>query len=316
MMQYIVSAFYQFTRLDHLPVLQQNIRTIMDESQIYGTILIAPEGINGTVSANRAATDRLFAYLRDCENFINLQTKESFYQKPPFYRSRVRIKKEIVTMGVGDLDPAQHAGIYIEPDKWDAFIGGDDVILVDTRNDYEVAIGTFKNAINPKTKSFREFPEFTKNHLTQYKDKKIAMFCTGGIRCEKSTSYLKSQGFQNVYHLQGGILKYIENMMQDDASDQDDVSWQGECFVFDQRVAVTKGLKKGAYDQCYACRMPITEQDKLSDYYIIGISCHHCHDTSTDARKKAWAQRQKQIGLSRMRGEQHIGVKFEKETAK
>ncbi len=304
-MDYIVCAFYHFTLLNDLPILQAKLRSIMDENTLKGTILIAPEGINGTVSGAAESMAQLIAWLHQDPRFATLKIKESLYHKAPFYRAQVRVKKEIITMGVGDLNPKINAGTYIEPEKWDDFIDSEDVIIVDTRNDYEIAIGSFKGAMNPKTQSFRAFPDFVKQNLGAMKQKKIAMFCTGGIRCEKSTAYLKSQGFENVYHLQGGILKYLETV---NAEKKQNSAWQGECFVFDQRVAVTHNLQKGTYDQCYACRMPITANDKLSEFYVLGVSCHHCYHQSTKTRKQGWSERQKQITLARARGHEHMGT--------
>jgi UPF0176 protein len=192
-------------------------------------------------------------------------------------------------------------GSYVKPEDWNALIEDPELVLVDTRNDYEVKIGTFKNAINPGTESFREFPAFIAENLDPSKHKKVAMFCTGGIRCEKSTSYLKSQGFDEVYHLEGGILKYLETVPQSESS------WQGECFVFDERVAVDHQLNKGQYDQCNACRMPITDEDKASEHYVHGVSCHHCYGKTSTEQRERFAERQKQIDLAKARGERHIG---------
>jgi UPF0176 protein len=204
-------------------------------------------------------------------------------------------------MGVEGIDPKQVVGTYVKPSDWNALISDPEVVLVDTRNDYEVEIGTFENAIDPKTKSFRDFPEWAKNNLDRNKHKKVAMFCTGGIRCEKSTAYMKEQGFEEVYHLEGGILKYLEDVPKEQTL------WQGECFVFDNRVAVDHDLKRGSYDQCHACRMPITEQEKALDTYAEGLSCLHCYGTVSDDQKQRFAQRQKQIELAKARGEEHIG---------
>jgi UPF0176 protein len=219
----------------------------------------------------------------------------------PFIRSKVKLKKEIVTMGVEGIDPKSVVGTYVKPEDWNALIEDPDVLVVDTRNDYEVQIGTFKNAVNPKTETFREFPAFVAAHLDPLKHKKVAMFCTGGIRCEKSTSYLKSQGFDEVYHLEGGILKYLESIAAEDST------WEGECFVFDERVAVDHQLNKGHYDQCNACRMPITAADQQSTDYVHGVSCPHCIHLTTEEQRERYAERQKQVDLAKARGEQHIG---------
>jgi len=227
--------------------------------------------------------------------------KESYVDAQPFNRTKVKLKKEIVTMGVEDIDPNDIVGTYVKPKNWNALITDPDVLLVDTRNDYEVAIGTFKGALNPNTETFREFPDYVKDNLDKAKHKKVAMFCTGGIRCEKSTAYLKQQGFDEVYHLEGGILKYLEDVPQDETQ------WEGECFVFDNRVSVDHDLDKGQYDQCYGCRMPITEGDKQHVHYQQGISCHHCFDKTDDEQKARYIERQHQIELAKKRGEEHIG---------
>ena len=219
----------------------------------------------------------------------------------PFYRTKVKLKKEIVTMGQDGIDPARVVGTYVEPKDWNALIADPDVTLVDTRNDYEVAIGSFEGAIDPSTTSFREFPDYVHRELDPKKNKKVAMFCTGGIRCEKSTAYLKEQGFDEVYHLKGGILKYLEEVPEDESM------WQGECFVFDNRVAVNHQLEKGSYDQCHACRRPITEDDKRSPLYQKGVSCPHCHGQSSERQLARFAERERQMTLSKGRGEEHIG---------
>ena len=220
----------------------------------------------------------------------------------PFYRTKVKLKKEIVTMGVEGIDPREVVGTYVKPTDWNALISDPEVVLVDTRNDYEVQIGTFEGALNPNTETFREFPEYVANNLDPEKNKKVAMFCTGGIRCEKSTAYLKEQGFEEVYHLEGGILKYLEEVPEQETM------WQGECFVFDNRVAVNHSLEKGQYDQCHACRMPITEQEMQSEQYEKGISCPHCFDKVTDEQRARFAERQRQVELAKERGEDHIGA--------
>jgi UPF0176 protein len=238
----------------------------------------------------------------------NIDTKESWDTEIPFYRTKVKLKKEIVTMGVEGIDPKQVVGTYVKPEDWNDLISDPDVVLVDTRNNYEVEIGTFKGAIDPQTTSFREFPQWAKDNLDPGKNKKVAMFCTGGIRCEKSTAYMKEQGFDEVYHLQGGILKYLEQVPKEQTL------WQGECFVFDNRVAVDHDLKRGSYDQCHACRMPITEQEKTLETYREGLSCQHCYGTVSEEQKQRFAQRQKQVQLAKARGEDHIGSAAQQDT--
>lgn len=301
MSQYVVCALYHFANLDDFEQLREPLLKSMKKNGVKGTLLLAAEGINGTISGLREGIDEVMAFLRSDARLANIVSKESFHDEAPFYRSKVKLKKEIVTMGVDGIDPKHIVGTYVKPKDWNDLISNPDVIVVDTRNDYEVAIGTFKNAVNPNTTTFREFPEFVNQELQSAKNKKVAMFCTGGIRCEKSTAYLKQNGFDEVYHLEGGILKYLEEVPQEQSL------WEGECFVFDSRVAVKHGLEKGQYDQCYACRMPITEEDKQSQYYEKGISCHHCFEEQTEEQKQRHAERQKQIAIAAEKGEGHIG---------
>lgn len=274
----------------------------MAENTVRGTLLLAPEGINGTIAGSRDGVDSILKWLDGDERFSELRRKESFTDEMPFNRAKVKLKREIVTMGVEDIDPNDITGTYVKPEDWNELISDPEVTLIDTRNEYEVGIGTFKNAINPHTTSFREFPDYAKTHLNPEKNKKVAMFCTGGIRCEKSTAYLKSLGFDQVYHLQGGILRYLEEI-EEEAS-----LWEGECFVFDDRVTVDQQLEKGQYDQCHACRMPISEQDKRSNAYVQGLSCPHCIDKQTDTQRMRFREREKQVQLAKQRGESHIGA--------
>ncbi|VAW51773.1 Rhodanese domain protein UPF0176 [hydrothermal vent metagenome] len=297
----VVSALYHFATLEDYQTLRQPLYHFMVENNIRGTLLLAQEGINGTVAGSQASITKLHAWLREDERLKNLRTKESYDDGMPFYRTRVKLKKEIVTMGVQGIDPNHIVGTYIKPEDWNDLISDPDVLLVDTRNSYEVAIGTFKNALDPKIETFRQFPDYVKKNMNPNKHKKVAMFCTGGIRCEKSTAYLKEQGFEEVYHLQGGILKYLETVSETDSM------WQGECFVFDNRVSVKHNLEKGDYDQCHACRLPITEEDKESDKYIQGVSCPSCYDKKTGAQRRRFAERERQVQLARLRGEEHIG---------
>jgi len=299
--EYVVCALYHFVRLDDYSALKQPLLKLMNHHGVKGTLLLAAEGINGTIAGKRNAVDHLLGWLRNKEAFVNLVHKESYVSAQPFNRTKVKLKKEIVTMGIEDIDPNDIVGTYVKPKDWNALIADPDVLLVDTRNDYEVAIGTFKGALNPHTETFREFPEYVKNNLDTEKHKKVAMFCTGGIRCEKSTAYLKQQGFDEVYHLEGGILKYLEDVPEKQTQ------WEGECFVFDNRVSVNHKLEKGNYDQCFGCRMPITEEDKIHVHYQQGISCHHCFDKTDDEQKARYIERQHQIELAKLRGEEHIG---------
>jgi UPF0176 protein len=297
----VVAAMYQFVTVDKPGVLREPLLKLMHDQGLHGTLLLAKEGINGTVAGSREGIDKLLDWLRDTDRFPGLSHKESYCDEMPFLRSKVKLKKEIVTMGIEGIDPKDVVGSYVKPEDWNALIENPDVVLVDTRNDYEVQIGTFKNAVNPETDSFREFPAFIAANLDPAKHKKVAMFCTGGIRCEKSTSYLKSQGFNEVYHLEGGILKYLETIPEAEST------WEGECFVFDERVAVDHQLNKGQYDQCNACRMPITEDDKQSEHYLQGVSCPHCYGKTSPEQRERFAERQKQVDLAKTRGEQHIG---------
>ncbi len=302
MAQIVVSALYHFVRLDNFQDLRTPLYHVMQDNAVRGTLLLAREGINGTIAGSREGIDRVLAWIRTVPELADVKTKESYDDEMPFYRTRVKLKKEIVTMGVEGIDPNRVVGTYVRPEDWNALISDPDVVLVDTRNAYEVAIGTFKNAIDPQTETFRQFPDYVKKHLDPKKHKKVAMFCTGGIRCEKSTAYLKEQGFEEVYHLQGGILKYLETVAEENSL------WEGECFVFDNRVSVNHKLEKGRYDQCHACRLPITEADKRSEKYRKGVSCPHCHDRLTEEQRRRFAERERQVQLARARGEAHIGA--------
>ncbi|MEE9369197.1 MAG: rhodanese-related sulfurtransferase [Pontiella sp.] len=297
----VVCALYKFVSLDDFESLREPLLTFLNDHEIRGTLLLASEGINGTVAGSREAIDALLSRLKSDPRLADLDHKESIDKTNPFYRTKVRLKKEIVTLGVEGIDPLRTVGTYVAPKDWNTLISDPETILVDTRNEYEIGIGTFKNAVNPKTDSFRNFPDYVKDNLDPDKHRKVAMFCTGGIRCEKSTAYLKELGFDEVYHLKGGILKYLEEIPEEESM------WEGECFVFDNRVAVGHDLSKGHYDQCHACRMPITEDDKLNEHYLKGVSCHHCHAASSEEQKKRFEQRERQMQLAKQRGEEHIG---------
>ena len=301
MSTYVVTALYKFVTLENFEQLRQPLNNVMEENEVRGTILLALEGINGTITGKQAGMDKVLNWLNSDERLAGFSQKSSYTENAPFKRSKVKLKKEIVTMGVEGIDPLQVVGTYVKPQDWNALISDPEVLLVDTRNDYEVEIGTFKNAVDPKTKTFREFPQYVKENLDPKKHKKVAMYCTGGIRCEKSTAYLKEQGFDDVYHLEGGILKYLEEVPQEETL------WEGECFVFDDRVAVNHQLEKGQYDQCHACRMPITEEDKSKDEYKKGVSCHHCINEVSDEQRARYQEREKQMNLAAARGQSHIG---------
>ncbi len=301
MSNYVVTALYKFVRLENFEQLQKPLLKVMEDNEVRGTLLLALEGINGTIAGSEQGINTVLNWLKSDERLNTISHKESYTDNAPFKRSKVKLKKEIVTMGIEGIDPLQVVGTYVKPKDWNALISDPDVVLVDTRNDYEIEIGTFENAIDPKTKTFREFPQYVADNLDAKKHKKVAMYCTGGIRCEKSTAYLKEQGFEEVYHLEGGILKYLEEVPQEETM------WQGECFVFDDRVAVDHQLNKGQYDQCHACRMPITEDDKTKEQYKKGVSCHHCIDNVTDEQRARYAEREKQMTLAKKRGHAHIG---------
>jgi UPF0176 protein len=299
--RYTVCALYKFVLLENYQTLKAPLLKEMLRLGIRGTLLLAKEGINGTIAGKASSIKKLFHWLAQTAGLEEIDNKESYTDTMPFKRTKVKLKKEIVTLGVPDISPTECVGQYVDPKEWNALISSPDVVLVDTRNDYEVDIGTFKNALNPKTETFRDFPKYVDDALKNDKDKKIAMFCTGGIRCEKSTALLLKKGFKEVYHLKGGILKYIEEIPKEESL------WEGECFVFDDRVAVDHALKPGNYNQCYACRYPITQEDEKSDHYEKGVSCPRCFHTISDEQKERFAERQKQVMLASKRGESHIG---------
>jgi UPF0176 protein len=301
MPQIVVCALYKFVTLENYQALRQPIHDVMEKNHVRGTLLLANEGINGTIAGSRHAIDTVITWLKSDPRLAELECKESITGVMPFNRTKVKLKKEIVTMGIEGIDPKQVVGTYVNAQDWNSLIDDPEVLVIDTRNDYEFQVGTFKNAINPNTQSFREFPQYVKENLDSDKHKKVAMFCTGGIRCEKSTAFLKQQGFDEVYHLKGGILKYLEEMPIESTL------WEGECFVFDERVTVNHHLEKGSYDQCNACRLPITEVDKISDKYQQGVSCPHCFDKVTIEQRARFSEREKQMALAKKRGESHLG---------
>jgi UPF0176 protein len=290
-----ILALYQFTYFENLLGLQKSLKSICENSAVLGSLLIAPEGINGTIAGDELGIASVLSFIESLPGCSELERKFSCADKMPFLKLRVRIKKEIVSMGQSHVKPGQKVGNYITALDWNDFISGDDVIVIDTRNDYEVAIGTFNGAVNPETKKFRDFPKWWKKNANKFIDKKIAMFCTGGIRCEKSTNYLLQQNQKNVFHLKGGILKYLETVKAEDSI------WTGECFVFDQRVSLKHELKEGTYSLCFACRRPISEFDKLNCEYEEGVSCHNCFDQHSPKRKDGFRERQKQIKLKTQR---------------
>ena len=298
----VVAALYRFVLLDDFADLRAPLLDVCLQAGVKGTLLLAREGINGTIAGTRAGIDQVIGWLQQDPRLSGLDWKESFHIDAPFHRMKVKLKKEIVTMGVEDVDPTACVGRYATPEQWNALVDDPECLIIDTRNYYEVAIGSFEGAVNPGTESFRDFPEWVRQHLNPEQHKKVAMFCTGGIRCEKSTSLLVSMGFEDVWHLQGGILNYLEK------TPVEQTRWDGECFVFDSRVSVDHHLEKGSYDQCYACRFPIDDAQKASDLYVPGVSCPRCHDAHSEQQKQRFTERQKQMSLAKARGEAHIGA--------
>lgn len=299
--KYVVAALYKFAPLTDLENIQSRLQSICDLQGIKGTLLIAAEGINGTIAGTRSAIDSILTEIRALPHLADLVHKESSATNMPFYRMKVRLKKEIVTMGIPAVDPNKAVGTYVKPAAWNALLQDPEVFLIDTRNDYEVRIGAFSGALNPQTKTFREFPEYVRQNFNPEKHKKIAMYCTGGIRCEKASSFMKLEGFEEVYHLEGGILKYLEEVPANQSL------WDGECFVFDQRVSIKHGLEEGAYDLCFGCREPLSDADKISAQYVEGVTCPHCHDTAPEKTRRRAQERQHQIMLAKKRQQPHLG---------
>lgn len=304
--KYVVAALYHFFSFLDFKSHRKPLQAFCDSLGIKGTLLIAPEGINGTVAGSPESIRTLLEDLRSEPRLKDLQHKESYTDECPFYRMKVRLKKEIVTLGMPEINPTNKVGTYVKPKDWNQLIQDPEVITIDTRNDYETSIGTFKGAIDPNTKSFREFPEYVKKNLDPNKHKKVAMFCTGGIRCEKATSYMLEQGFKEVYHLEGGILKYLEEVPEEEST------WEGECFVFDQRVAVDHNLSEGGYKLCYGCQQPLTKEDLASPCYDPGICCPYCHKDVDEKSRKRRLERRKQIQLFKSRGKSHLGAEMVK----
>ncbi len=300
----VVAALYRFSPFADPATLRGPLDDVCGEAGIKGTLLLATEGINGTIAGSRAGIDRVLAHIRSLPGCGDLDVKESVAADMPFYRMKIRLKKEIVTMGVAGVDPTRQAGSYVAPEDWNALVSQPDVILIDTRNDYEVGIGTFEGAVDPKTATFRDFPRWFDDFSKRFDGRekpRIAMFCTGGIRCEKATAFVKARGLDEVYHLKGGILKYLETVPPEDSL------WRGECFVFDQRVAVGPGLASGTHVLCHACRLPLNADDVASPFYVEGVSCPHCHDARDEAQRQRYAERQRQTEMAALRGEQHLG---------
>ena len=310
-MSFYTAALYQFVDLPDFAALQAPLLACCEENAVKGTLLLAEEGINGTIAGPEAGVRAVLAWLRQDPRLAGLTHKQAWADHAPFYRMKVRLKREIVTLGVPSVNPARMAGTYVKPAEWNALLADPEVVLVDTRNDYEVSIGTFEGAINPATQRFSELPEWVAREMAEGgklapvdgKPPKVAMFCTGGIRCEKSTAFMRSQGFQEVYHLEGGILNYLETVPTAQSL------WQGECFVFDERVSVGHGLQPGDFSLCRSCRDPLSEADRASPLYELGVSCPHCHARTTEAQKTGYRERQHQVELAQARRQAHIGVR-------
>lgn len=304
-----VAALYQFTPFDDLEAIKAPLLAKCEEVGTKGTLLLAKEGINGTIAGSENAIAQVIGHIRTLPGCANIEVKYSHASEMPFNRMKVRLKREIVTMGEPDIDPTASVGRYVDPHDWNALISDPDVVVIDTRNDYEVGVGTFQGAVDPHTTSFREFPTWFREHREELLTgkKKVAMFCTGGIRCEKSTSFLRSEGVDEVYHLKGGILKYLETVPKDESL------WEGDCFVFDERVTVKHGLEEGEYSLCFACRRPVTEEDKASPAWEEGVSCPYCIEERSEAQRARYAERQRQQQLARKRGTTHVGAELSDE---
>ncbi len=298
----VVCALYKFAFLEDPEMLRQPLLDLMHGLGILGTLLLAREGINGTVAGSGEAIDALLVRLRSDPRMADIDAKFSRHDTNPFFRAKVRLKREIVTLGVEGIDPRSSAGTYVEPSDWNELISDPATVVIDTRNDYETAIGSFRNAIDPHTRSFRDFPRYVAENLDPACHRKVAMFCTGGIRCEKSTAYLKKLGFDEVYHLKGGILGYLEEIPEEESL------WEGECFVFDQRVALGHMLEKGCHELCHGCRRPIGPKDRASELYQPGVSCPRCHGETSAERKERLRERERQVRLAGERGEAHLGA--------
>jgi len=296
----VICALYRFAAVESPGRLRGRLLMVMQRNRVLGTVVVAAEGINGTIAGARDGVEAVLAFLRRQPGFADLEAGESFADAPPFKRARVKVRKEIVTLGARGVDVAD-AGLPVDAAAWNTLIDDDDVLVIDTRNEYETRIGGFDGAIDPHTTNFRDFPAFAARELAADKTRPIAMYCTGGIRCEKASAYLKQQGFEKVYQLQGGILNYLATTPAAESR------WRGECFVFDERVAVDHQLQRGRYEQCHACRAPVSEADKRDSRYTPGASCPHCHGRVPAARREAFIEREKQVKLATARGREHFG---------
>lgn len=298
-----VAALYRFARFDDPTALRNPLLAVAEAAGVRGTILLASEGINGTIAGPDDGVERVLDHIRALPGCADLEVKDAQTETMPFHRLKVRLKREIVTMGVPDIDPLREVGTYVAPEDWNALIDAPDTVVIDTRNDYEVAVGTFAGTLNPNTHSFRDFPAWFAAHRDELDGKRIAMFCTGGIRCEKATAFVKAQGIDDVHHLDGGILRYLEAVPEATSR------WRGECFVFDERVAVRHALAPGTHELCRGCRMPVSAEDRGSPLYEEGVACPRCHDRRDETQRAAYAERHRQVRLAEERGERHVGAK-------
>lgn len=301
-----VAALYRFAPVADPAAVRDALQAVCDAGGVRGTLLVAPEGLNGTIAGSESAVEAVLSMIHAMPGFETLELKYAWTDALPFHRMKVRVKREIVTMGQPDLDPARQAGVYVSPTDWNALIADPETLVLDTRNDYEGEIGAFEGAIQPNTRSFRDFPDWFRTEgralLEQTGAKRVAMYCTGGIRCEKSTAFLKAEGVENVHHLEGGILRYLETM------DEDESLWRGECFVFDERVSVGHGLSQGPHTLCRGCRLPVDEAGRASPHYVEGVCCERCHATRDDAQRERYAERHRQMEIARKRGDIHLGT--------
>ncbi len=304
---FTVAALYRFTPFVDPASIREPLLAVCEEVGVKGTLLLANEGINGTIAGTDNAIAAVLDHIRTLPGCADLEVKFSYAEEAPFNRMKVRLKREIVTMGEPDIDPTASVGRYVDPQNWNALISDPDTIVIDTRNEYEVAVGTFEGAVDPHTASFRDFPAWFREHREELLEgkTKVAMFCTGGIRCEKSTSFLRGEGVDEVYHLKGGILKYLEEVPEEESK------WHGDCFVFDERVTVKHGLEPGDYGMCRACRRPVSEEEQASPDFVEGVSCPHCISERSEEQRERYRERQRQEALARARGTTHVGATFE-----
>ncbi len=298
---YVVAALYKFADFPDYKEFQPKLLSFCKEHNVMGTLLVAEEGMNGTIAGPREGIDAVLKFIRSHPSFTDIEHKESFASKPPFLRMKVKLKAEIVTMGVSGVTPRKSVGTYVAAKEWNDLLKQDDVVIIDTRNDYEYEIGTFKGAINPNTEVFRDFPKYMEENWNPKKNKRIVTFCTGGIRCERATALLNDMGYDEVYHLKGGILKYLEEIPQEESM------WDGECFVFDNRVSVTHGVKEGSYDQCFGCRYPVSEEQKKHPHYKAGVHCHRCYDKRSADQHRCAEARHRQVQIAKEKGIKHLG---------